>query len=331
MVVDDPERDRLALIYRDRLEFAVGHGVSVNAETEVGQSAKAHLVRTEVIPRHEVAVTETPGLDPFDRTAMRRMIDQGWLDMTQLADMDLDALNEALSCLIDDYAVWIEEQKRRLETEITGFDDPGKDVIARCEEILRRLQEGKQTLSSDAKALEAFRFANRSMAMQRVRSIFALKRRRNEDVDVATLDVPKNRSWRPFQLAFLLLSIPSLADPSHPDRTKPVEAFADLLWFPTGGGKTEAYLGVAAFAMAMRRLNNDLGGFDATRGLAVIMRYTLRLLTLQQFQRATTLLCAMEVIRRAEDKTWGKEPFTLGLWVGNRVILRHDRSIASGY
>jgi hypothetical protein len=319
VVVDDPERDRLALIYRDRLEFAVGHGVSVNAETEVGQTAKAYFVRTEVIPRHEVAVTETPGLDPSDRPAMRRMLDQSWLDMAQLADMSLDELNEALSCLIDDYAVWIEEQKKRLGTEITGFDDPGKDVIARCEDILRRLQEGKQTLSSDAKALEAFRFANRSMAMQRVRSIFALKRRRNEDVDLATLDLPKNRSWRPFQLAFLLLSIPSLADPSHPDRTKPVEAFADLLWFPTGGGKTEAYLGVAAFAMAMRRLKNDLGGFDATRGLAVIMRYTLRLLTLQQFQRATTLLCAMEVIRRADDKTWGKEPFTLGLWVGNRV------------
>ena len=98
-----------------------------------------------------------------------------------------------------------------------------------------------------------------------------------------------------------------------------MEAFAGLLWFPTGGGKTEAYLGVAAFAMAMRRLNSDLAGLDASRGLAVIMRYTLRLLTLQQFQRATTLLCAMEVIRRSDDNTWGKEPFTLGLWVCNRV------------
>jgi hypothetical protein len=319
VVVDDPERDRLALIYRDRVEFAVGHGVSVNAETKGEEPAKAHLVRTEVIPRYEVAVTETPGLDPRDRPAMRRMVDERWLDMSRLADMDLDALQEALSCLIDDYAIWIDEQKTRLATEITGFDDPGKDVIARCEEILRRLQEGKETLSNDAKALEAFRFANRSMAMQRVRSIFALKRRRNEDVDVTALDVPNNRSWRPFQLAFLLLSIPSLADPAHPDRTNPVEAIADLLWFPTGGGKTEAYLGVAAFAMAMRRLKTNLGGFDATRGLAVIMRYTLRLLTLQQFQRATTLLCAMEVIRRADDKAWGKEPFSLGLWVGNRV------------
>lgn len=278
MVVDDPERDRLALIYRNRLEFAVGHGVSVHADTTPNDPTKAYRVRTEIIPRYEVAVTETPGLDLRDRPAMRRMVDEGWLDMTLLAEMAPDALRDALSCLVDDYAVWIGEQKVRLGSDITGFDDPGADIIERCEEILRRLREGMDTLSADPKALEAFRFANRSMAMQRIRSIYALKRRRNETVALTTLDVPKNRSWRPFQLAFLLLSIPSLADPAHPDRTKPVEAFADLLWFPTGGGKTEAYLGVAAFAMAMRRLKNDLGGLDASRGLAVIMRYTLRLL-----------------------------------------------------
>ena len=74
------------------------------------------------------------------------------------------------------------------------------------------------------------------------------------------IDVPRNRSWRPFQLAFVLLSIPSLADPKHGDRTDPAAAIADLLWFPTGGGKTEAYLGVAAFAMAIRRLQGPLGG-----------------------------------------------------------------------
>lgn len=319
LVVDDPERDRLGLIYRNRLEFAVGHGVSVHAEPTPGYPTTALVVRTEIMPRYEVGVTETPGLDPRDRAEMRRMVDQGWLDMSKLAELPPDALEVALSCLIDDYAIWIGEQSKRLGTEIKGFDAPGKDVIARCEETLRRLRAGMQTLLADPKALEAFRFANRSMAMQRVRSIFALKRRRGETVDVASLDVAKNRSWRPFQLAFLLLSIPALADPAHPDRTKPVEAFADLLWFPTGGGKTEAYLGVAAFAMGIRRLKPDLGDMDASRGLAVIMRYTLRLLTLQQFQRATTLLCAMDVIRREDENTWGKEPFSLGLWVGNKV------------
>ncbi|KAA3641488.1 MAG: helicase, partial [Armatimonadetes bacterium] len=120
-----------------------------------------------------------------------------------------------------------------------------------------------------------------------------------------------------------LLSIPSLADPTHPDRVQPVEAYADLLWFTTGGGKTEAYLGVAAFTMAIRRMQGNLGGYDGSRGLAVIMRYTLRLLTLQQFQRATALICAMEKLRRdalaTGDGALGTEPFTIGLWVGNKV------------
>ena len=161
------------------------------------------------------------------------------------------------------------------------------------------------------------------MATQRVRSQYALDIRRGKDVTVDQFDVLKNRSWRPFQLAFLLLSIPSLADPTHPDRVQPVEAYADLLWFPTGGGKTEAYLGVAAFTMAIRRMQGNLGGYDGSRGLAVIMRYTLRLLTLQQFQRATALICAMEVLRREAlakgDESLGTEPFTIGLWVGNKV------------
>jgi hypothetical protein len=157
------------------------------------------------------------------------------------------------------------------------------------------------------------------MASQRVRSIYSLSKRRGESPDISSVDIPKNRSWRPFQLAFFLLSIPALADPLHKDRTQPWEAYADLLWFPTGGGKTEAYLGVAAFTMAMRRLQGDLGKLDASRGLGVIMRYTLRLLTLQQFQRASTLICAMEVIRREDPEGWGTEPFTIGLWVGQRV------------
>jgi hypothetical protein len=319
VVVDDVERDQLGLIYRRRVEFAVGHGVAVHAETPKDDPMRAVEVRTEVIPSFEVPVTETPGLDENDRPAMRKMVERGWLDMLYLADLDKAELEEALKSLVDDYAAWIGDQRMRVGKEIRGYDVAANDALHQCETTLERLRAGLKVLLADPKALDAFRFANRAMARQRVRGIYALKRRRGEDLTFDSVDVRKNRSWRPFQLAFLLLSIPSLAEPRHSDRTSPADAFADLLWFPTGGGKTEAYLGVAAFAMAIRRLQGVVEDLDGRRGLTVIMRYTLRLLTLQQFQRAATLLCGMEIIRTADVAKWGSEPFTLGLWVGNKV------------
>ena len=318
----DPEREALEMIYRNRVEFAVGHGVAVHAETS-DDVTLATEVRTTVMPQYEVQVTETPGLDPTDRPAMREMVSSGLLDMQRLASLEVNPLVDALSMLTKDYSAWIDEQRIRIGEEVTGYDTQSQQAMDRCQEIHIRLQQGIDTLSTNEKALAAFRFANKAMATQRVRSQYALAMRRGEDVTIEKFDVLKNRSWRPFQLAFLLLSIPSLADPSHPDRVRPVEAYADLLWFPTGGGKTEAYLGVAAFTMAIRRMQGNLGDYDSSRGLAVIMRYTLRLLTLQQFQRATALICAMEVLRREAiengDESLGTEPFTIGLWVGNKV------------
>lgn len=318
--VDDEERERLALVYRRKLEFAVGHGVSVHATTSQTEPRLATEVRTQVMPHHEIPVTETPGLSSEDRPAQRLMIERGWLDMKNLARMEIKELREALTTLTEDYAAWIGEQENRIGGEITEHEEAAKGIVGDCRSILTRLREGVSTLVDDPKALQAFRFANQSMADQRIRSIYSLEKRRGADPSLEALSAErKNFSWRPFQLAFLLLSIPSLANPHHQDRTHPVEAHADLLWFPTGGGKTEAYLGVAAFAMGIRRLMGMQGGLDGSRGLTVIMRYTLRLLTLQQFQRATALICAMEVIRRSESAVWGEEPFTIGLWVGNKV------------
>lgn len=318
----DPERESLEMIYRNRVEFAVGHGVAIHAET-ADDVTLATEVRTMIIPQYEVQVTETPGLDPADRSAMKAMVSSGLLDMQRLATLDIIPLVDALNLLTKDYDAWIGEQRDRVGVDVLGYDAQSHLAMDQCEEIQKRLQQGIEMLKSDEKALAAFRFANRAMAAQRVRSQYALEIRRGKDVTVEQFDVLKNRSWRPFQLAFLLLSIPSLAAPTHQDRVQKAEAYADLLWFPTGGGKTEAYLGVAAFTMAIRRMQGNLGGYDGSRGLAVIMRYTLRLLTLQQFQRATALICAMEVLRRealAEgDELLGTEPFTIGLWVGNKV------------
>ena len=117
----------------------------------------------------------------------------------------------------------------------------------------------------------------------------------------------ENRSWRPFQLAFILLNLPSLTDLHHPDRSAEPSAVADLLWFPTGGGKTEAYLGLTAYTLAIRRLQGTIEGRSGEDGVAVIMRYTLRLLTLQQFQRATALMCACETIRQTDVPQVGQD------------------------
>ncbi|WP_419610296.1 DISARM system helicase DrmA, partial [Thiolapillus sp.] len=321
----EPERAALEMVYRKQVEFGVGHGVAVHSEASPDNLEWATEIRSVIMPQYEVPVTETPGLDPRDRPAMREMIEKGYLDMDLLAGMERKELVDALSILVDDYAAWIDEQRARVGSDMMGHDDQACVAMDRCEEILQRLREGLGVLGdeTDETALRAFRLANRAMARQRIHSIYALAHRRGEKRQLKDYDERKNRSWRPFQLAFVLLSIPSLADPLHKDRTRPIEAYADLIWFPTGGGKTEAYLGVAAFTMFIRRLQGNLGGYDSSRGLAVIMRYTLRLLTLQQFQRATALICAMEVLRREAldrgDESPGTSPFTIGLWVGNRV------------
>jgi hypothetical protein len=114
-----------------------------------------------------------------------------------------------------------------------------------------------------------------------------------------------------------------------------------LLWFPTGGGKTEAYLGLTAYTLGIRRLQGTIEGRSGQDGVAVLMRYTLRLLTLQQFQRASSLICACETIRRADSQTWGSTPFRLGLWVGQHSTpntteasehaITQDHGIRSGF
>lgn len=316
----DAELKDLNMIYRKKVEFAVGHGIAVHSTPAVDDYEKATEIRTVVLPEYEVPVTETPGLEPEDRPAMQKLFQDGLMDMRHLAELPQDELLAGLNILIDDYSEWIKEEWQKTDLpELKNYQDSAKSAIEHCEEILERLREGLQVISDNPLALDAFRFANRAMADQRVHSIYALSRRRNESKKLSDFDMPSNHSWRPFQLAFMLLSIPSLANPTHIDRTWPLQAHADLLWFPTGGGKTEAYLGVAAFAMGIRRLQGELAGLDGSRGLSVIMRYTLRLLTIQQFQRATALICAMESIRSKEPEKWGATHFSIGLWVGQKT------------
>ena len=275
------------LHYADTPEYATGHGIS--AEWEVVNGA-CHLLRTAWIPSAEVEKTATvdmPGVE---------------LSMDALGALaDGAAVDSALRPLVTAYRSWIETRR----SEIASLEG---ERLETATELLRfaglaadRIERGIGVLGEDADAIDAFRVANRAVAR-------ALRKR------LANQFQERPPRWRAFQLAFLLLNLPGLADPLDPHRDT-----VDLLFFPTGGGKTEAYLGLAAFAMVLRRLRHrdDAGNHGlAGAGVSVIMRYTLRLLTLDQLARAAGLVCALELEREQSAGRYGAWSFEIGLWVG---------------
>ena len=312
-VVNDVEDSTMTMLYRYQQEFAVGHGVGVHVEPLPDNPTRAARAVTRLLPAQEVA--------PMQARNITGLV----VDMAALANTPQGGFTAALSPLTEAYGHWLADAHGRVEATdelLRPYVDSGiaPEQIRKGYAALDRIQAGIDLLDSDSDAAQAFQFANAAMSLQRVRSIFSEQARRGLKPNINQIDSPENHSWRPFQLAFILLNLPSMVNPTHPDRTgaDSGEGIADLLWFPTGGGKTEAYLGLTAFTLGIRRLQKGLGGFDGNgEGVAVIMRYTLRLLTLQQFQRATTLIAACEVLRRGAVNTWGEEPFRIGLWVGS--------------
>jgi hypothetical protein len=308
------EDQEMAMLYRHQVEFGVGHGVSVHAECPDAVCDRAFRLSTRVVPIYEVPQTTPPTRD--DWLKLTGVV----LDMKELGETSSAQLEAKLKPLIVAYDAWIEDREGELaKPDMELYLDAGKASLERCRETLRRVEAGLKLLLEDDTAAEAFRFANLAMWKQRIQTIISLKRRRDEPVDERAIDVLDNRSWYPFQLAFILLNLPGITQLDHRDRTSESDALADLLWFPTGGGKTEAYLGLSAYTMGLRRLQGTVAGRPGEFGIAVLMRYTLRLLTIQQFQRASALVCACEVIRRSDENTWGKEPFRIGLWVGQKT------------
>jgi hypothetical protein len=244
------------------------------------------------------------------------------LDMRELAQMPAARLATSLASLTTAYGNWIDQQCQQLASDeqlLATYGDVARQSLQACQYTRERIQQGIDLLASNPQAARAFAFMNEAMWQQRIHTLFAEGGRRGQSGTLDDYDQPLNRSWRPFQLAFILLNLPALTDLHHPERSLEPSAVADLLWFPTGGGKTEAYLGLTAYTLAIRRLQGVVAGRSGEDGIAVIMRYTLRLLTLQQFQRASTLMCACEMIRRRDlQGSWGQTPFRLGLWVGMR-------------
>ena len=311
------EEEALAMLYRRHGEFATGHGVSVDVTAALGRTDLAVRVATQVVPTYEVPQTAAP--TTADNPDLAGLL----LDMQALAERPAAEVVAGLRVLPAAYARWIEAREVEVADPAGGLgtygDVPGA-VLERCQRARARIAAGIDLLAGNEAAIAAFRFMNRAMWQQRIRTIYAETARRDGTADLAIIDVPANRSWRPFQIAFILMNLPALTELAHPERAPDAEATADLLWFPTGGGKTEAYLGLTAYTLGIRRLQGSVAGHDGEHGVAVLMRYTLRLLTLQQFQRAAALICACESIRREGlgrgDGRWGTVPFRIGLWVG---------------
>ncbi|MEU2625899.1 DISARM system helicase DrmA [Kitasatospora sp. NPDC007106] len=329
---EDAEQRRLRLLYRDSLRHAVGRNVAVHARVRAGER-RAHRLTTTWLPTYDVRATTAPTVEE------QGLLTGLELGMDELAELSVPtrrtALVAALAPLADGYNTWLQEQRARAQSLPDDLRVAAEAAVDQAEDVCHRIAFGIDCLATDDHALEAFRFANRAMALQRRNTAIGAARAGREDDpnsyrtarDEVHAKGKTGASWRPFQLAFVLLNLASLTHPGHPHRGTGREALVDLLFFPTGGGKTEAYLGLAAYTFALRRLQGVIGsGADARSGEAgvgVLMRYTLRLLTAQQFQRAAALVCAAEVLRReayeAGDHRWGITPFRIGLWVGTSV------------
>lgn len=311
---DKPDEDELSnqLLYRITPSFAKGHGVAADWDLAPYKEKKSvSKVLTASLPSFETP-SITAEIKSEDETLTVSM-----KALSELAENSCGELQ--LKQLIDWYERWIAklaEQKETIKSENEDHTEllikQAELHISKCREAHIRMSEGLKVLQTNSQARFAFKLANLAMLNQQKRAPKKIRKASLADGNFYfDSDFKENISakgiWRPFQIGFLLMCISGAVNPEHEDHE-----LVDLIWFPTGGGKTEAYLGLAAFTLLYNRL---VHGQEAA-SVQVLMRYTLRLLTAQQLQRASTLICCLEVIRREHQIPGGQ--FSIGLWVGSK-------------
>jgi hypothetical protein len=324
------EERELRLIYGEQRPFAAGHGVAADWTVIEG---KCTGVCTSAFPLAHVwrprfdSLRVGPGADGL-------FVGEGIFDLPRLSYMDFSPkdLADRLLDLIVFYERWIKSQQL-IEVEDELRQD-AQVIIGRCEQSADRMRAGIELLRTDKIAYEAFALANRAMMMSMCHAARATGRGRTDgrqgpfplgEADLAPIDykMQAGYAWRPFQIAFMLQLLPSLMHSHDPDRE-----IVDVIWFATGGGKTEAYLFAAAFELIRRRLVDGARG----GGTAVMNRYTYQFLTADQFQRTAGMICALELIRREfhakGDQRLGGSEFSIGLFAGEKVS---PNKIASGF
>lgn len=311
--VDDPdeyEETSLELLYRKRNAYAAGHGCTANWGDE--SNGHTNLIKTAIVPQFKVPPIE-PRSEGGDELSMYKLAGAE-------GDVPAEEIPALLVQLAKDYERWISDRVSESKNLPTKLQQVAVKNLRACRECLARMRSGIDLLRSNNTMLKAFMLANQAILMQQYHS-----RREKRSIGDVWEDLPANYKpidnkwgrWRTFQIAFVVMNLPSISieedGSDHADRQ-----IVDLIWFPTGGGKTEAYLGLAACDIFFRRLTRPTNA-----GCTILMRYTLRLLTSQQFQRASSMICACELIRRKNHETLGEEPITIGLWVGESLTPIH--------
>lgn len=305
------------ILAADEFYFAqrpiLGRGRGCAAVWDKPVNGKTTSISTAFIPEYEFPGVSA-ALDGFDQYYFST------LTMSKKAKKD-ETIGK-LKTLADSYDSWITKTlsgSKRMEDQ--AFRERiGNTVIGRCQDALRRIREGIHIIETDDTAFEAFCFMNCVIFLQNSIKNYAKKHGTDEVVCSFTDFIRQkgkssNFGWRPFQIAFILMNLAGIVNPEHPDRE-----IVDLLYFPTGGGKTEAYLGLMAFAIANRRLRaTEDSEYNLDGGVTVMLRYTLRLLTTQQRDRITRMVVAAEKIRRQAYPRFGTEPISIGFWVGGGV------------
>jgi hypothetical protein len=316
----DEEEQSIDLLYRNRRTYAIGHGCAANWGE--ARDTTVNWVESDPLPAHEVTgLTPDVYLTGADGTRTPVTV-----SMHALASGTLEG-RQQVETVLRLYAGWIEKQERSVPGLPARFEAAARRHLTLCREALQRMRDGWDLVQADTLANRAFRLANEAMLYQQLRSQLKPRpvERDKQGVYWPTgphpepVLTPDRGNWRPFQIAFLLASLPELVNLSHRSRS-----LVDLIFFPTGGGKTEAYLGAAAISLLARRLRDP-----ADAGTDIIMRYTLRLLTAQQFLRAATLACVLEDIRSKNEAELGSDPFGIGVWLGGETTPNSWQSAQS--
>ena len=319
----DQEEASTELLYRNEKIYAFGHGCAAHWEQ---YKESINEISTTFMPEYETLSMTPDVLLKQGEKKVRLKI-----KMSDLAGLSSNKHpKEILEPLIEGYAEWVNRKKDEINTNVPIVLQPAAyKNLELCEESLERMLKGIDLLN-DKQVLKAFRLANLAILLQQVNGTekrFGIVENKqllfSRSFEETTFDEIKlkdaKNSWRAFQIAFILLSLESFVD-----EKSDLREIVDLIWFPTGGGKTEAYLGVAAFQILLRRLRDPL---DA--GVDVIMRYTLRLLTADQFQRSSRLICSLEYLRKQKSEELGDIPFSIGIWVGSKTTPNNNKTANS--